>query len=365
MQIWADSFERDLSGILALQSDVAQKVATALALKLLPAEQSRIAGARTVNPEAYEAYLKGLQHWYKLTPGDMDAAQRYYEMALAKDANYALAYAGIAMVWLGRSQTGLISPGEAAAKGKPAIMKAVELDDTIAETHYVLACFRTWSEWDWAGAEPEFKRAIGLNPSFPDAPAYYSHFLMHMGRSEEALAQIRHALELDPFNALFHGLFGVDLLYLRRHDDAIAQARMALQTGPGDPIGSGVLWYAFAAKGMHKEAFPEYKAMLKLYGDRELDEALDQGYKEAGYREAMKRAADALIVHFHKSYANPTDIAQAFVEAGEPSRAVEWLEKGYEVRDQNMPYLGLPIYDSLRGDPRFTALLRKMNLPVS
>jgi len=96
-----------------------------------------------------------------------------------------------------------------------------------------------------------------------------------------------------------------------------------------------------------------------------LDEALDQGYKEAGYRGAMKRAADALIVLFHKSYANPTDIAQAFVEAGEPSRAVEWLEKGYEVRDQNMPYLGLPIYDSVRGDPRFKALLRKMNLPTS
>ena len=365
MQIWADSFERDLSGILALQSDVAQKVAAALALKLLPAEQSQIAGARTVNPEAYEAYLKGLQHWYKLTPGDMDAAQHYFEVALAKDPNYALAHAGIALVWLGRSQTGLISPREAAAKGKPAIMKAVELDDTIAETHYVLACFRTWSDWDWVGAEPEFKRAIGLNPSFPDAPAYYSHFLMHMGRSEEALAQIRRALELDPFNALFRGLLGVDLLYLRRHDDAIAQARTALQTSPGDGIASGVLWYAFAAKGMHKEAYPEYKAMMKLYGDRELDEALDRGYKEAGYREAMQRAADALIVHFQKSYANPTDVAQALIEAGEPSRALEWLEKGYDVRDQSMPYLGLPIYDSVRGDPRFTALLHKMNLPVN
>ena len=192
-----------------------------------------------------------------------------------------------------------------------------------------------------------------------------SNFLMHMGRSEEALAQIRRALELDPFNALFRGLLGVDFLYLRRYDDAIAQARTVLQTSPGDPISSGVLWFAFAAKGMHKEAYAEYKTMMKLYGDRELDEALDQGYKEAGYRGAMKRAADALIAHFHKSYANPTDIAQAFVEAGEPSRAVEWLEKGYEVRDQNMPYLGIPIYDSLRGDPRFTALLRKMNLPAS
>ncbi len=365
MQIWADSLERDLSGILALQSDVAQKVAAALALKLLPAEQSRIAGARTVNPEAYEAYLKGLQHWYKLTPGDMDAAQRYFEVALAKDPNYALAHVGIALLWLGRSQVGLISPGEAAAKGKPAIMKALELDDTIAETHYVLACFRTWSEWDWAGAEPEFRRAIELNPSFPDAPAYYSHFLMHMGRSEEALAQIRRALELDPFNALFRDLFGVDLYYLRRNDDAIAQARTALQTGPDDPIAHGLLWWAFSAKRMHKEAFLSSKVYLKLYGDRELDDALERGYKEAGYRGAMKRAAEALIVHFHKSYANPTDIAILFVEAGEPSGAVEWLEKGYEVRDQSMPYLGLPIYDGLRSEPRFISLLRRMNLPTS
>ena len=139
-------------------------------------------------------------------------------------------------------------------------MKALELDDTIAETHFMLAGFRTWSEWDWAGAEPEFKRAAELNPSFPDAPAYYSHFLMHVGRPDEAMAQIRRALELDPFNALFQGLFGVDLFYLRRYDDAIAQARTILQTGPDDPLGHTLLWYTFAAKGMHKEAFPSSKS---------------------------------------------------------------------------------------------------------
>jgi len=364
-QLWADSFERDMSGILALQSDVAQKVAAALALKLLPAEQSRIAGARTVNPEAYEAYLKGLQHWYKLAPGDMDAAQHYFEVALAKDPNYALAHVGIALVWLGRTQLGLISPGEAAAKGKPAIVKAVELDDTIAETHYVLAVFRTWSEWDWAGAEPEFRRAIELNPSFPDAPAYYSHLLMTLGRPDEAMPYARRALKLDPFNTLIHTLFGVDLFYVHRYDEAIAQARTTLQTAPDDPAAHGLLWWAFSAKGMHKEAFASSKVYLKLYGDRELDEALDQGYKEAGYRGAMKRAAEALIVLFHKSYANPTDIACLFLEAGEKGKALDWLEKGYEVRDQSMPYLGLPIYDSVRGDPRFTALLRKMNFPAN
>jgi TolB-like protein len=364
-QLWADTFEQDLTGILALQNDVAGKVAKALALKLLPAERARLATARPVHPEAYEAYLKGFHQWHKLTPGDLEAAQRYFELAIAKDPNYALGYTGIALVWLGRSQIGLTSPGEATAKGKPAVMKALELDDTIAETHYVLAGFRTWSEWDWAGAEPEFRRAIELNPSFPDAPAYYSHFLMTLGRPDEAMPYARRALELDPFNALIHVLYGVDLLYLRRYDDAIAQARTALKTAPDDPMNHWVLWYSFSAKGMHKEAFPSSKVFLKLYDDRELDDALERGYREAGYRGAMKRAAEALIVHFHKSYANPTDIACLFLEAGEKEKALDWLEKGFEVRDQSLPYLGLPIYDSVRGDPRFKALLRKMNLPAS
>ena len=361
-QLWADSFEREMSGILALQSDVACKVAESLALKLLPAEQNRIARARTVNPEAYEAYLKGLQHWYKLTSGDLDAAQRYFEVALAKDPDYALAHAGVALVWLGRSQVGLISPGEAAAKGKPAIMKALELDDTIAETHYVLAGFRTWCEWDWAGAEPEFRRAIELNPSFPDAPAYYSHLLMTLGRPDEAMPYARRGLELDPFNVLIRVLYGVDLLYIRRYDDAIDQARTALKTAPDDPMSHGVLWYAFAAKGMHNETLAALKVFLRFYGDPELEEALDHGSREAGYQGAIRRAADALVARFHKSYANPTDIAQLFLEAGEKGKALDWLEKGYEVRDQSLPYLGLPIYDSVRSEPRFQALLRKMGL---
>ncbi len=155
----------------------------------------------------------------------------------------------------------------------------------------------------------------------------------------------------------------MDLFYVRRYDDAIAQARTALKTAPDDPIAHGVLWWAFSAKGMHKEAFAAAKVFLKLYDDRDLDDALERGYREAGYQGAMKRAAEALIVHFHKSYANPTDIACLFLEAGEKEKALDWLEKGYEVRDQSMPYVGLPIYDSVRGDPRFISLLRRMNLP--
>ncbi len=364
-QLWSETYERELSGILALQSEVARKVAEALALKLLPVEQARLASARAVDPDAYQAYLKGLHHWYKLTPGDLDSAQRYFELAIEKVPNLALAYSGIALVWIGRSQVGLVPPAEAAPKAKAAALKAIGLDDTVAETHYTLAMSRAWVDWDWVGAEREFKRAIELNPSFPDALIYYSHFLMIIGRPDEAMPRAKRSLELDPFNSLFHSAYGVLFLYLRQWDEAIAQARIVLSAAPDDLLAAGVLWWAFSAKGMHKEALAAARVYMKLcYDDRDVDEALERGFAEAGYEEAMKRAAQPLIAHFHKSYVNPVDIASLYVEAGETSRAVDWLEKGYEVRDQSMPYSGLPVFDSLRSDPRFQALLRRMNLPV-
>jgi tetratricopeptide (TPR) repeat protein len=260
---------------------------------------------------------------------------------------------------------GFVSPAEAAPKARAAALKAIGLDDTAAETHYTLAMSRAWGDWDWVGAEPEFKRAIELNPSFPDALIYYSHFLMIMGRPDEAMPRAKRSLELDPFNSLFHSAYGVLFLYLRQWDEAIAQARIVLSAAPDDAIANQILWEAFGAKGRHKEALAAARvSMRSIYDDRDVDEALERGFAEAGYEEAMRRAAQPLIAHCHKSYVNPTDIASLYVEARETSRAVDWLEKGYEVRDQSMPYMGWPVFDSLRSDPRFQALLRRMNLPT-
>ena len=309
VQLWADSFDRELSGILALQNDVSQKVARALALKLLPAEQARLANARSMNPEAYEAYLKGLHHWYKVTPADLDTAQRYFEVALTKDPNYALAHAGIALVWAGRSQMGVMSPAETGPKAVAAAARAIELDEGAAEPHYALAVIRAWVDWDWTGSEKKFARAIELNPNFPDARAYYSHVLMYMGRPEEAMRQAKRALELDPFNTLIQTLYSVDLIYLRRWDDAAAQARIGLKTAPDDVLLPGLLWFCYSRKGMYKEAFDAAKTNMKMYDDRSLDEALELGFRETGYRGAMTRGAEALAGRFRKGYANPTDIA--------------------------------------------------------
>lgn len=363
-QLWSDSFERDLSGILALQNDVSQKVARALALKLLSAEQARLANARSVNPEAYEAYLKGLHHWYKLTSVDLDTSLRYFEVALTRDPDYAMAHAGIALVWVGRSTMGVASPTEAGPKARTAAQRAIELDDTIAETHHVLALVRTWTDWDWEAGEREFRRSIELNPSFPDARAYYSQLLMQLSRPREALVEVRKALELDPFNSLFHIILGFDLLYARRWDDTIAEAQFSLKSVPGDPAAHGLLWFANLGKGRLGEAVAGARGFMKVYGDPRIDAAFEKGEKEGGDRLAMARAAEALATLFRESYANPTDVASLWIGAGDHSQAMDWLEKGYEVRDQSMPCLGLPVFDPLRSNPRFQALVKKMNLPV-
>jgi TolB-like protein/Flp pilus assembly protein TadD len=360
-QLWAESYERELASIMALQSEVASKVASSLTLTLLPAERERLANVRTVNPEAYEAYLHGLHHFHKLTPGDLDTAQQYFELALAKDPNSALAYSGLALVWGGRNQLGITSPGEAGPKAYAAALKAVALDDTLAEAHYALAAIKTWHAWDLPGAEAEWKRAIELNPNLPDARAFYAHYLCIMGRPQEAEPQIARALELDPFNSLFQSLYGTVLVYQRRYDDAIAHARTALRIAPDSPDAHSTLQVALFLKGMYKDAFVEAKANFP--GDHEMEQALERGYAEGGYPGAMRRAAEVQAERSHKTYVSPESVAELYLQGGEKDLALQWLEKAYEVRDPNLPYLGMPYYDSLRSEPRFQDLLRRMNLP--
>jgi serine/threonine-protein kinase len=365
-QLWAESYENELAGILALQSEVARKVAGSLALRLLPGEQARLANARAVNPEAYDAYLKGLHHWHKLTPGDLESVQRYFELAMTKDPDYALAHAGMSLAWAGRQQMGLTPPAEAAPKAKAAALKAVALDETAAEAHHALAIVKGWSDWDWTGAEPEFKRAIEINPSFPDARAYYSHFLMIMRRPEEAMPQMERALQLDPLNELFQAMYGLDLHYVHRYDEAIAQFRKVLRTAPDHPSALGPLPLALFLRGMYPEALAAWKTYLTaIYSDRDVERALDRGYAEGGFAGAMRQAADALAARSRKTYVITEDIALLYVHAGEKGRALNWLEKGVEVRDPNAPYIGEPSFDSLRSEPRYQALLRKMNLPLN
>jgi len=281
------------------------------------------------------------------------------------DPNYALAHVGVALVWVGRYQMRLAPRNEAVPLAKAAVQKALELDSTLAEAHYALALIRTWSEWDWNGAEKAFQQAIKLNPNFPDVRAYYSNLLVYFGRNEEALSQIERAIELDPFNALFHGLYGYVLVYQRRYDDAIAAANtgLALQN---NIVARSALQYAYIMKGMRDEQLVIQRARIGL--DQERAAAFDRGLKEGGYQGAQRGVADVLASRYGttgKWVFSAQTIALRYLDAGDYDKAIDWLEKAYEDRDPQLPYIGRPTYwDPLHSYPRYQDLLRRMNLPT-
>jgi len=364
--LWGRTYERAKTDVLVMYSEVTRAIADEIQVNLTSEEETRFASARQVNPEAYDAYIKGRSHWYSLTLEDLEAALQYFESALEIDPNYALAHTGVALVWIGRYQMNLAPRNEAVPLAKAAAEKAVELDNTLAEAHYALALFRTWSEWDWEGAGRAFKKAIELNPNFPDVRAYYSHFLSHMGCTDEALPHIERALEMDPFNALFHGLYGVALVYQRRYDDAIAAARTALAMKPNQGVARTALQYGLIMNGMRDEQLAIQRARIAL--DPERVAAFERGLEEGGYEGAQRGIADVLAARYGKPgkwVFRAKVIALRYLEAGDYDRAIDWLEKGYEDHDPNMPYIGEPLfYDPLRSYPRYQDLLRRMNLPT-
>jgi len=362
--LWSHSYSGDVRNVLTLYRDLTRAIADEIQVVLTPQAETRLARARPVNPRAYEAYLKGQVYWDKLTPADLETALQYFESARKIDPNYALAYVGIGAVWVGRQQIGLAPSHEALPRAKAAVGKALELDSTLAEVHHWLALIRTWGDWDWEGGETAFLRAIAINPNYPDVRAFYADFLMMMERPEEAMAQIERALELDPFNPMFQTFYGMDLLFVRRYDEAIAQFRNTLRTVPNHVRAHLGLYRAFHQKQMYEEALAETKAFFAAIGDREVVEALERGYAEAGYARAMSLAAETLAARSRTTFVAPHSVVTLYALAGENDQALEWLERGYDERDPNMPYLSVErVLDNLRDDPRFQDLLRRMNLP--
>jgi serine/threonine-protein kinase len=359
--LWAENYERDLQDVLLLQSEIARAIAGEIQVAITAEDSRRLATAKRVNPEAYEAYLKGRFHWYRLSREHLDTAAKYYQLALEKDPNYALAYVGIAYVWSSRSDCGFIPPGEALPHAKAAALKALELDDSLAEAYEVLGNLRVNSEWDWAGAERSFQRALQLSPNSADAHFFYGHFLIIVGRPEQGLAEVQRALDLDPFNFLFQCFFGWEMLFLHRHDDAIAQLHKILKTEPNFSAAHLGLWGAFHVKGMPAEALAEAKTFSSLLGDGETAVALHRG---TSYEEAMHLAAESLAVRSRQTYIPALRIARLYAHAGENDQALTWLERAYAQHEIPLVHLRVAWdWDGLRNEPRFQHLLQQINFP--
>jgi TolB-like protein/lipopolysaccharide biosynthesis regulator YciM len=362
--LWSERFDRELEDIFAIQDDIAQSIVKALKIEILGAEEEPLVKVHTEDTEAYEAYLKGRFHLFKFTHEHFDTALESFHLALEKYPDYALAYAGIAFAWLAKGNLGFASLRKSFLESKEAALKAIELDDSVAEAHDVLAGVRFYFEWDWNRAEAELTRAIELNPNNVNARLTYAEFSGAMNRPEEAMAEVEQALELDPLNHFPQQMYGGHLLQAHRYDDAIAQFKKTLKMEPSFFVAHESLWVALHLKGMDEEALSEAKTYFIKQDMKEVADAIDKGYADGGYPGAMRQAAEALEESAKQVYVLATRIALVYAHAKEIDRTLEWLEKAYKEREPLMVYLGVDIqWDPIREDPRFQELLGRMNFP--
>ena len=364
-KLWAETYDRELSGILALQSDIARRVAGALALELLPSEETRLARARTVDPEAYEAFLKGVHEHQSLTWTGYDAAERFFNLALEKDPNYAAAWAGIAVIWVTRLQGLRVSREEGVLKAKSAALKAIALDDTDPEVQRTLADILTWVDWDWVAAERTWARVFELDPGNASALPGYAHFLMIMGRQDEAMERITRALELDPHNVLVQTFYAVILQGAHKYDEAIAVARKALSANPDDSVARGALVQSLFMSGRYDELMARERE--RTAKDPLMRETVEKGIAEAGYPGAVKKQVDMMAERYRKTGtgSNAWALANGYARAKDKEGTLEWLEKAVEEHMNSCAYLGVtPSFSLVHSDPRFQALARRVGVPI-
>ncbi len=364
VHLWAEVYDRDARDVLSLQGEIAQAIAREIKVVLTPEESSYLSHAGTTNSDAYDDYLKGQSHWYRLSREHMDTALGYFEQALQKDPNYARAYVGIGNVWMIRADAGFILPTEGFPKAKAAVGTALRLDDKLAEAHMLLGNIVGPYDHDWTQEEVEFRRAIELNPNSADGHFFYADYLVSTKRESEWRREIQRTLELDPLNPFFQCFYGWHLVYLGRHDEAIAQLRKVLDANPEFSSAHLGLWGAYYKKGMRGEALDEARRFFAVLGDHEVEAALSRGYAARDYARAMRLAAETLAERSRRSYVPAVRIARLYAHAGNKDDVVRWLEKAYDRRESPLSHLGVAWdWDFVRDDPRFRELVRRSCLP--
>jgi len=362
--LWNKSYERDMRDVIALQNEVARAVAREIQVKLTPHEEELLAKIRQIKPEAYQAYLKGRFFREKRTGEDLKKAIECFEQAIEVDPNYAMSYAGVADSFLLLPQYSPFPPKEAYLKAKEAALKALEIDNTLAEAHASLAMIKVVSDLDWEGAEKEFKRAIELNPSYATAHHWYAFWLMWMERHDESVAEIKLAKELDPLSLIINANVGFMLFYARRYDEAIEQYQNSLEMYPNFDELHRYIGMAYEQKGMYKEAVKEFKEAISLSGDlwKHIAE-LGRTYAVMGKRREAMNVIDELKELSERKHVSMYNIAAIYTALDRKNQAFEWLEKAYKGSEDMRLYLKVdPWFDNLRSDPRYKALLQKMGL---
>jgi eukaryotic-like serine/threonine-protein kinase len=374
--LWAESYDRDLHDVLKLQGEVAQVIANAVNARVTPQEQARLSGKRPIDPEAYQAYLQGRYYWNKRTEGDIRRAIGYFQQAINRDPNYALAYAGLADSYLVLSLYSSAPWKDTYRQAKAAATKALEIDDNLAEAHATLASTRAGEQWDLAGALTELARAIQLNPNYATGHQWYAEYLICSGDAEKAIAEIRRAQELDPLSPVVTSTYGRILLQARRYDEALAQAQKTLQMDANFNPGHQLLGEVYEQRGMFEEAITEGQKAATLAGESAEEAGRRalllksayarngaKGYWEQRLQLAMKDARQSKDLPYELADSSPYQLAVLNARVGRNEAAVGLLQKAFNEADFGLYYLKTsPALDGLRSDPRVASLMLRIGV---
>jgi serine/threonine-protein kinase len=367
-QIWGAHYNRKTTDLMYLQGEIIHDVTQKLQLRLTSSEQQQVARRPTESTEAYQAYLKGRYYWNRgLVPG-YEKSRDYYQRAIDLDPSYALAYSGLSTYYGYLTANGLLPPDETYPKAEAAANKAVVLDPTLAEAYAALAGIKLTYYHDWPASERYFRRAIELNPKFAEAQMHYALCMARFGRNGEALALGQHAIEMEPLSLRYNQSWARILLFVRQYDRAIDQFHKTLDLDPNYPLAHEWLGYAYAQKGMQREAVAEWVKALTLSGAEEQAASLDRNYAASGFEAAVKSLAQYRLDKLNEKmkrgeYVPAFEYVNAYMRFGDTEQAFAWLDKAMQERNQFVLDVKLnPLYDKLREDPRFQDIVRKSGL---
>ena len=361
--LWSEQFDRKVVDALAVEQEIAAEITAHLRQRLTGEEKAQLNRGETSNPEAYQLYLKGRYFWNKWTPQGFNAATEYFRQAIDKDPGYGLAYTGLADTYTSLAYIGELAPADAMPSAKSAALKALEIDERLAEAHVSLAFTETVYDWDWAPAGEHFERALTLNPSYSVAHQWYPYYLDALGRSDQALHEGKRGLELDPASIVMSAAMGYHFYYARRFEEAIEQLRNTSEMDPSYPAAHMGLGLTYAAEGLYAKALPEFEKYEQAYGGTPRSLAY-LAYAHACLKERRQALVllDRLLELSHRRYVSSAYFATVYVGLGEKDQAFSWLQKAVDERSSTLYLLKVdPIWDPLRGDPRWLDLVKRIS----
>jgi TolB-like protein/Tfp pilus assembly protein PilF len=362
--IWGEQYNRRQSDLVTLQSEIARDVSTKLKSKLSGADVAKVEKSYTANPEAYQLYLKGKFYWNKRTGESLKQAAEFYRQAIEKDPNYALAYSGLAETYVLFSSYDVARADDSMPQAKAAALRALGINDSLAEAHNALGFYLSNYEWDRIGSEKEYRRAIELKPNYASAHHWLGADLSNLKRFDDSLVELRRAEELDPLSPIIGTNLGDMLVFARRYDEAIAQYKRTLVSNPNFGYAHRALGWAYGLKGMYPEAIAETRTAIELRNGSSAKGYLGLWLARSGKREHTLQLLNELRQESARDYVQPYTFALIYIGLGNKEEALNWLEKQMLARAETAnQYAVAPELDELRSEPRFKAMLKRMNLP--